>query len=129
VFYRDCLIREAILLHGFIFSTRAMMQQYALEKGWMGEASAAVGLVSNLLGMGGPAPPKPPDPDQLDKLMQRVKDATSKFNVTPVTYPVLNVAGQTLHQIRADYGCSWTSWRTSTWRRPPHRKVAASWGR
>jgi hypothetical protein len=104
VFYRDCLIREAILLHGFIFSTRAMMQQYALEKGWMGEASAAVGLVSNLLGMGGPAPPKPPDPDQLDKLMQRVKDATSKFNVTPVTYPVLNVAGQTLHQIRADYG-------------------------
>src|SRR5580658_6596360 len=35
VFYRDCLIREAIMLHGFIFSTRAMMQQYALEKGWM----------------------------------------------------------------------------------------------
>ena len=45
VLYRDCLIREAILLHGFIFSTRAMMQQYASEKGWMGEASAAVGDV------------------------------------------------------------------------------------
>ncbi len=104
VLYRDCLIREAILLHGFIFGTRAMMQQYALEKGWMGEASAAIGMVSGLLGMGGPAPPKPPDPDQLDKLMKRVADAATKFNVTPVTYPILNVAGQTLHQIRADYG-------------------------
>jgi hypothetical protein len=104
VFYRDCLIREAILLHGFIFSTRAMMQQYALEKGWMGEASAAIGMVSGLLGIGGPAPPKPPDPDQLDKLMVRVQTAATTFNVTPVTYPILNVAGQTLHQIRADYG-------------------------
>jgi hypothetical protein len=104
VLFRDCLIREAILLHGLIFSTRAMMQQYSSEKGWMGEASAAVGMVSNLLGGGGPPAPKPPDPDQLDKLMQRVKDATAKFNVTPVKYPDLNIAGQTLHQIRADYG-------------------------
>ena len=104
VLYRDCLIREAILLHGFIFSTRAMMQQFASEKGWMGEASAAVGMASSLLGIGGPPPPKPPDPNQLDKLLQRVKDATTKFNVTPVKYPDLNVAGQALHQIRADYG-------------------------
>ena len=108
-----------------------MMQQYALEKGWMGEASAAVGLASSLLGLSGPPPPKPPDPNQLDKLLQRVKDATSIIQRDPGDIPGPECGG-------ADPGTRFAPTtrvvllnQMADFSRapPPPRKVAASWGR
>lgn len=101
--FRDSLEREAILLHGFIFSCKKAVQEFKDNQGLLGMASEVADVASGLLG--GDKKEKP-DPAQLDKYMTKIKESISKINVTEIKYANdegTHEAGKNLHQTRANY--------------------------
>ena len=95
--YRDALEREAILLAGFIASSKQILQEFQDSKSTAGDVLAMAG---SLLGGGGQAGPSPA---QFDGVMAPVKSVVGQVNVASITYPITHQAGVDLHKARASY--------------------------
>lgn len=98
IMFRDALVREAILLFGFVSSTKTAVQDTTKQRGAVEEIGAMAG---NLLG-GGNTTSKP-DPKQLDTLLGKIKTETGKINKGQIQYKEIHECGKQLHMIRADY--------------------------
>jgi hypothetical protein len=98
IMFRDALEREAILLFGFISSTKTAVQDTTKQRGAVEEIGA---MASNLLG-GSNKTPKP-DPTQLDSFTTKIKTEIGKINKGQILYPEIHECGKQLHIIRADY--------------------------
>jgi hypothetical protein len=96
--FRDALEREAILLFGFVSSTKVVLKENLEAKGPLEDIGAAVG---SMLG-GGPSTPKP-DPSQLDTFASEIKAEADKIKPTAIKYPDIHAAGKKLHEIRSNY--------------------------
>ena len=95
--YRDALEREAILLGGFIASSKQVLQEFQDSKGTAGDVLAMAG---SLLSGGGQAGPSP---GQFDGVMAPVKAVVGQLNVASITYPITHQAGVDLHKARGSY--------------------------
>ncbi len=98
IMFRDALEREAILLFGFVSSTKVAVQDTTKQRGAVEELGAMAG---NLLG-GGNSTPKP-DPAQLDSFLTKIKTETGKINKGQIEYKDTHECGKQLHTIRGDY--------------------------
>lgn len=94
---RDALLREVMLLFGFVGSAKRV-----LESNTQGAIGNAIETVGSLLGSGKKSGAV--GPEQFTALLVRVQTVGDTLNDTCVTYPMLHQAGVDLHTIRADFG-------------------------
>ncbi|MEQ1761778.1 MAG: hypothetical protein ABL984_01400 [Pyrinomonadaceae bacterium] len=95
--FRDGIEREAIVLFGFVSSTK---QALVDATGSRGAIDDVVNLASNALGGGGGSAP---DPTQLDTFLSEIKTIVGTVNAASVKYPDIHEAGKKLHETRANY--------------------------
>ena len=98
IMFRDALVREAILLFGFVSSTKVAVQDTTKQRGAVEEIGA---MASNLLG--GSNTTSKPDPLQLDTFLGKIKSETGKINKVAIEYKDTHECGKQFHTIRADY--------------------------
>lgn len=96
--FRDALEREAILLYGFVSSTKVAVQDTTKQRGAVEELA---GMAGNLLG--GSNKTSKPDPKQLDTLLGKIKTEAGKINKAQILYKDTHECGKQLHTIRGDY--------------------------
>jgi len=99
VMFRAALERETLLLHGFMESTRAVLQEYADGQGPLGNV---MGEAMDLLGGGG-GEDEPPGAAELDLHMADASAAGGLANQEEISWLDLHTAGRDLHLHRADY--------------------------
>lgn len=95
--FRDGIEREAIVLFGFVSSTKQALVDATASRGGVG---AVVDMAANALGGGGGAAP---DPTQLDTFLSEIKSTVATINAATVKYPDIHAAGKKLHETRANY--------------------------
>lgn len=93
---RDALLREAILLHGFIRCARKVLQTNT-----QGAVGAMLETAGSLLGSGQKSGAV--DPAQFTAIMAAVETAGKQLNADTIDYTALHQAGVDLHQARADF--------------------------
>ncbi len=94
---RDALLRETILLFGFVAAAKHVMQTNT--QGAIGQALETVG---SLLGSGKTSGAV--TPAQFAAIQATVQTVGDKLNTASIAYPALHQAGIDLHQARADFG-------------------------
>lgn len=95
--FRDGVEREAIVLFGFVSSTK---QALVDATGSRGGVEDLANMASNALGGGSGAKP---DPTQLDTFLSEIKTIVETVNKASVKYPEIHEAGKKLHETRANY--------------------------
>ncbi len=95
--FRDGLEREAVVLFGFVSSTKQALVDATASRGGVGDM---VNMAANALGGGGGSAP---DPTQLDTFLSEIKTIAGTVNVASVKYPDIHEAGKKLHETRANY--------------------------
>jgi len=97
IMMRDALEREAIVLFGFVSSTKQALKDVNASKGAIG---AVADMAAAAFGGGGPSAP---DPSQLDTFLTDIQSAIKPANVETILYPDVHEAGKKLHETRAKY--------------------------
>lgn len=97
--FRDGIEREAIVLFGFVSSTKQALKEVTASRGGVGEL---VDMASNALG-GGTSGSSAPDPTQLDTFLGDITSVVGTVNKASLTYPEIHEAGKKLHETRATY--------------------------
>jgi len=95
--FRDGIEREAIVLFGFVSSTK---QALVDATGSRGGVEDLANMAANALGGGSGAKP---DPTQLDTYLSELKTIVGTVNKASVQYPEIHEAGKKLHETRANY--------------------------
>src|ERR1051326_26350 len=138
--FRDSLIREAIMLHGYIYSCKEAVTEYKNNLGLVGMASDLGGVADNLLGgSDSSSQDQPPDPQELDKFMDAIKNGDSTagtqviqaINVSTIVYAGdsgVHMAGQNLHTVRSNYDAFTTKLEKQYLPQPPPDPNADSGG-
>lgn len=97
--YRAAMLRETLLLHGFVASTRDVLNEYNASKGTAGEImDAAAGLLA-----GGGEGTEPPDPAELERMLADIRLAGGGSALEDIQYEAIHTTGSALHQARADH--------------------------
>jgi hypothetical protein len=97
IMFRDALEREAIVLFGFVSSTKQALKDVNADKGAIG---AVADMAAAAFGGGGGSAP---DPTQLDTFLSDIQSAITTINKETILYPDIHEAGKKLHEIRAKY--------------------------
>lgn len=97
--YRAALMRETILLGGFI---RAQMDALIAEEKSKGVVGLLAQIFADMTGSAGATADKP-SPVDLNPHIKKVIEAGKKVNVKKVDYPTLHAAGIELHTARKAY--------------------------
>ncbi|MEO5860141.1 MAG: hypothetical protein ABIR33_14480 [Pyrinomonadaceae bacterium] len=98
--FRDGIEREAIVLFGFVSSTKQALVDATASRGGVDDL---VNMASNALGGGGGSAP---DPTQLDTFISEIKTIVGTVNASAVKYPDIHEAGKKLHETRANYAAA-----------------------
>lgn len=98
IMFRDGIEREAIMLFGFVSSTKQVLQDATASRG-------AIEDVANMAGnlLGGGSKSSKPDPAQLETFLDTIKTLVEPINVETLLYPDIHAAGKKLHETRATY--------------------------
>ena len=98
IMFRDGIEREAIMLFGFVSSTKQILQDATASRG-------AIADVANMAGnlLGGGSKSSKPDPAQLETFLDDIKSAVETINLETLLYPDIHAAGKKLHETRATY--------------------------
>ena len=95
--FRDGIEREAIVLFGFVSSTK---QALVDATGSRGAIDDVANMAANALGGGSGSAP---DPTQLDTFISEIKTIAGTVNKASIKYPEIHEAGKKLHETRANY--------------------------
>lgn len=95
--FRDGIAREAIVLFGFVSSTK---QALVDATGSRGGVEDLANMASNALGGGSGSKP---DPTQLDTYISEIKSIAGTVNKASIQYPEIHEAGKKLNETRANY--------------------------
>ncbi len=95
--FRDGIEREAIVLFGFVSSTK---QALVDATGSRGAIDDVANMASNALGGGSGSAP---DPTQLDTFLSEIKTIAGTVNKASIQYPEIHEAGKKLNETRANY--------------------------
>lgn len=98
--FRDGLEREAIVLFGFVSSTK---QALVDATGSRGAIDDVANMAANALGGGSGSAP---DPTQLDTFLSEIKSIVGTINKASIQYPEIHEAGKKLHETRANYAAA-----------------------
>lgn len=93
---RDALLREAMLLYGFVAAAR-----HVLRSNTQGAIGNALETVGSLLGSGKKSASV--GPEQFTPILVAIQTAGDAMNAASIGYTALHKAGVDLHQARADF--------------------------
>lgn len=97
--FRAALMREGVLLGGFI---RAQMDALADETASKGVIGVLAQVLADMTGSAGATADKPNAVD-LNPHIKKVRDAIKTINGAKVTYPMIHTCGRDLHSARTEY--------------------------
>lgn len=96
--FRDGLLREAVLLHGFVSSAKSVLLENKNSKGAGGKLLDTAGSL-----LGGAKKTADAGPEQFDPLIAQIHAAIKPINGGSFTYEAVHKAGVDLNEARASF--------------------------